>query len=200
MIPRDGIAPLYGLVLAGGGSTRMGRDKAALEYHGVPQVHHAYALMQSRCEKVFVSARDDQADDDVFGDLPLILDDVPGGGPMVGVLSAMRAHPDAAWFVVACDMPFLTDDVVDEIVAGRDATMRATVAVGKDDRLEPLCCIYEPANVDDLACSIAKGDRSLRDYLAAVPVVSVTVTEPDTLSNVNNAKDLEAARIRVGDR
>src|SRR5487761_1810759 len=85
-------APLYGLVLAGGRSTRMQRDKAALEYAGRSQLERAVELITPLVERVFVSVRPDQAGD-------------PGEaeGPIAGIIAAQTRHPDAAWLVLACD-------------------------------------------------------------------------------------------------
>lgn len=123
---------LYGLVLAGGGSARMRKDKALLEYHGKPQAAHAFDLLAARCGKVFLSCRADQ-DRDVrpgLEALPRILDAYPDLGPLAGILSALDAHPDAAWLVAACDLPYLDAASVDALVSGRDPALLATAFAG----------------------------------------------------------------------
>ena len=67
-------AVLFGLVLAGGASTRMKRDKAALAYHGKPQVQWAYDLLSEFCAATFVSVRPDQRDEPTRATLPQIVD------------------------------------------------------------------------------------------------------------------------------
>src|SRR5690606_4800666 len=94
-------APLYGLVLAGGRSRRMGRDKAALAYQdGVPHVRRTADLLAGVCERVFVSCRADQANgkgDPALASLPDPVGRIPDtfdiGGPLNGILSALAAHP-----------------------------------------------------------------------------------------------------------
>src|SRR5689334_14779389 len=98
--------PLHGLLLAGGSSSRMQTDKAALSFHGQPQLHWAYALLSDVCGQTFVSVRPDQRSEPTRAALPQIIDRQPGIGPIAGIAAAQEEFPDAAWLVVACDLPF----------------------------------------------------------------------------------------------
>src|SRR3979490_3209957 len=113
---RDGpeipAAPVHGLILAGGSSSRMHRDKAALQYRGKSQLDRAFELASRHVSPVFVSVRASQTAAPTRAQCPLIVDSVAGEGPIVGIRSALAAHPDAAWLVLACDLPFLSDGVV----------------------------------------------------------------------------------------
>ena len=82
-------APVYGLLLAGGRSTRMQRDKAALEYHGRSQLAHAYERLAAAVERAFVSVRPDQVDDPVRRPYPQVVDQRAGLGPLAGILAAL---------------------------------------------------------------------------------------------------------------
>ena len=77
-----------GVVLAGGRSSRMGRDKALLDYHGTPQVEWAWGLVSRHCERAFVSVRRAHADDAVRAALPQIVDGECGSGPIAGIVAA----------------------------------------------------------------------------------------------------------------
>jgi molybdopterin-guanine dinucleotide biosynthesis protein A len=81
---------LFGLVLAGGASTRMQRDKAALLYHGKPQLQWTYDLLTEVCERVFVSVRANQAQDPLRAGLPQIIDRLEGKGPIAGIVAAQK--------------------------------------------------------------------------------------------------------------
>ena len=112
--------PVFGLVLAGGLSSRMQRDKATLEYHGKSQLERAVELAAKYLPEVFVSVRAGQAADPSRARYPLIVDSVPGEGPIVGIRSALAARPEAAWLVLACDLPFLSDAALSQLLAERD--------------------------------------------------------------------------------
>ena len=80
---------LYGLILAGGQSSRMGRDKAGLDYHGQPHAEYLFHLVSGLLPNTFVSVREGHS---TFTDR-VIRDSFPTKGPINGILSAMKAHP-----------------------------------------------------------------------------------------------------------
>ena len=94
---------VYGLVLAGGESRRMGSDKALLLNDGETQLARAVRLLQAHTEKVFVSARVSQSGDSERNRFPQILDRYQDMGPLAGILSAMETEPSVSWLVLACD-------------------------------------------------------------------------------------------------
>ena len=138
------IAKLYGLVLSGGKSTRMGTDKGLITYHGIPQREYLYDLLSQVCEETFISLREDQQ-----GELPsgmqTIVDLNEFRGPYNGLLSAHKKHPEAAWLVLACDLPLMDLEALKELIAQRDNSKQATAFALKENPLpEPLCAIWEP--------------------------------------------------------
>src|SRR5437868_4548261 len=144
-------ATLFGLVLAGGASTRMQRDKAALAYHGRPQLEWAYELLSDVCAATFVSVRPDQREEPTRAKFPQIVDRQPGTGPIAGISAALQEHPKAAWLVVACDLPFITPAVLQHLITQRDPARIATAYRSEHDGLpEPLCAIWEPQARDAL--------------------------------------------------
>lgn len=79
--------PLYGLVLAGGKSTRMGEDKGLISYFGLEHRIYLAKLLAPFCEKTYISCQEVQLSDNLDGYNPLI-DLVPSKGPMSGLISA----------------------------------------------------------------------------------------------------------------
>jgi molybdopterin-guanine dinucleotide biosynthesis protein A len=147
-------APLYGLILSGGKSSRMGTDKALLNYHGRPQQELLYDLVDEFCERTFISLREDQKEQ-----LPkkymAIPDQNEFPGPLNGILSAYKKYPEAAWMVIACDLPLLDKSTLQLLLQERDATKDATALATKETKLpEPLAAIWEP-----------KGLQRVREYL-----------------------------------
>lgn len=180
------IAPLYGLVLVGGGSRRMKAEKASLEYHGKPQVVYCAEMLQRSCEKVFVSSRANQRDEVAVPGVEQICDDEEGLGPLGGILTAMNAHPDHAWCVLACDMPFVKDDTLGYLLKMRNPKTCATAYISSVDGLaEPLCAVYEPSIRDALDASRRTGELSLRKVFEDVDIELLDGPEGLALTNVN---------------
>src|SRR5258708_38101172 len=119
-------ARVHGLILAGGSSSRMQRDKAALQYRGKNQLDRTFELASRHVSPVFVSVRAAQTADPTRAHHPLIVDSVAGEGPIVGIRSALAAYPDAAWLVLACDLPFLSDAALSQLLRERDVDGLAT--------------------------------------------------------------------------
>ncbi|WP_308721309.1 NTP transferase domain-containing protein [Komagataeibacter xylinus] len=197
-------ALLYGLVLAGGESRRMGQDKAALSYNGRPQLARAVDLVARHAERCFVSIRPDQQPDPLRASYPCIMDrreikDRLGGGPMVGVLSAHLAYPGVAWLVVACDLPMLDDMTLAALVQERNADLAATAYVSESDGLpEPLCTIWEPATLAALHNQAANQKIRLRRMLGGSAVRRLEVKKTGALENVNVPDERDQVLKRLG--
>lgn len=164
------LPPLAGLLLSGGASRRMGRDKAALVYAGEPQLDRAWRLLQGLgVEPCLLSVRTDQTDEPLRARYPQVVDAPGVAGPMAGLLAAHRQAPTHAWLVLACDLPLLDLPVLETLVAARGADGSAVAyAAEGDGRPEPLCAIYEPMFCREvLAPAAARGERSLRRCLEA---------------------------------
>jgi molybdopterin-guanine dinucleotide biosynthesis protein A len=185
---------LFGLVLAGGASTRMRTDKAALQYHGQPQLQWAFELVSKVCAASFVSVRPDQRDDAARAGHPQIVDRQPGVGPIAGISAALVEQPKAAWLVLACDLPFLTERTLQHLIAHRDPQKIATAYRSAHDGLpEPLCAIWEPAARELVLAYIATGKQCPRKFLVNSDVALLDLPERQALDNVNTVEEFGAA-------
>ncbi|MEO7775368.1 MAG: NTP transferase domain-containing protein [Steroidobacteraceae bacterium] len=194
------LAPLYGLVLAGGRSKRMHTDKAALAYAGATQLERAMALLVAHVQRAFVSVRADQNEDPLRARFARIVDRDAGLGPMAGIIAAQHEHPDAAWLVLACDLPFLDDRTVAALVAARDPQHVAVAYRSTHDGLpEPLCAIYEPSSRPALRSFIATGRNCPRKFLIQSGIELLTLPDPRALDNVNTASEYAAAAGSLGE-
>ena len=191
-------APLYGLVLAGGRSSRMGSDKAAIRYGDRTQLERAADLLRAVTLETFVSVRSDQVSDPLRAKFPQIVDTGEVEGPAAGIQAALRTKPDAAWLVVACDLPYLTAATISHLLAHRDVSRIATAYRSSHDGLpEPLCAIYEPSAGPALQQFIATGRNCPRKFLINSDTLLLAQPDPETLDNVNTPADLAIARQRV---
>ncbi len=187
-------APVYGLLLAGGRSTRMRTDKAALAYHGHSQLERAMGLLSGLLPRSFVSVRADQADDPLRARFERIIDRHQDIGPLAGVLAAQAAHPHAAWLVLACDLPLLDAASLEHLLRARDPARLATAYRSSHDGLpEPLCAIYEPASAAALTAHLAAGKICPRRFLTAADVKLIEEPNPRALDNINTPEEYSAA-------
>ena len=185
---------LYGLILAGGASSRMHRDKAALQYRGRSQLDRAFELVSRHVSPVFVSVRPDQAAEPTRAPRPQIVDSAVGHGPIVGIRSALAAHPGAAWLVVACDLPFLSDTALTQLLRERDPGALATAFRSTHDGLpEPLCAIWEPAAGSVLDAYQAGDGRCPRKFLMRHAARLLDPLDRHALDNINTPEEYAAA-------
>lgn len=188
------IPQLYGLVLAGGRSQRMGQDKAAIQFHGKPQLIRAFELLSAVCARTFVSVRPDQRDEPMRATLPQIVDLQPGIGPIAGISAALALHPNIAWLVLACDLPFLSRDTLDHLVKHRDASRIATAYRSTYDGLpEPLCAIWEPASFATIRTWVASGKECPRKLLINCDTALLEQPDAHALDNVNTPQERASA-------
>lgn len=189
--------PLYGLVLVGGKSTRMGQDKAQLNYHGKPQAAYMYEMLQNYCASTFLSCRAEQATT-FEGNLACLVDSFGDLGQLGGILSAFRAFPAAAWLVVACDMPFLRPQTLETLIANRNAARHATAFWDDNKQFpEPLAAIYEPSIYFNLLQFLGLGYDCPRKVLINSDVAMIPPPHPTDLQNINFPEDYEQAKKKL---
>ncbi len=189
------MTPLYGLVLAGGRSRRMRSDKASLAYGARPQLAEAFDLVARHVARAYVSVRAEQAGEPLRASYPQIVDGADGRGPIAGIIAAQAQHPDAAWLVLACDLPHLDDATLAALVAQRDAGRVATAFRSRYDGLpEPLCAIYEPRSREAILAHVAAGRDCPRKFLLEHGPLLLEPVATAALDNANTPEDAVAAR------
>lgn len=194
-VPPEAPPPLRGLVLGGGRSTRMGRDKAALIYRDdLPQLEIAARLLEPYCRDVQLSVRPGQELPPAAAHRPALPDRYENLGPLAGILSAFDLDPAAAWLVVACDLPLLDSATLAHLVAHRDPAAPATAFASAENGLpEPLCAIYEPTFLAPMRAAAAEGRTCPRGLMKRNPVRLLPLPNPAALDNANDPA--EAARL-----
>ena len=184
--------PIFGGLLVGGASRRMGRPKATLPFGKTKLAEvAANALSASVDEIVLLGA----------GPVPDILadnrrlPDPPGlEGPLAGLLAALRWAPHAAWVIAACDLPRVAPEAVAWLVAQRRPGCWAVLPkVGPG--LEPLLAVYEP-RARPLLEDLVSADRRAPRLIAEHPAVATPEPPPEIVDcwhNANTPKGLVPA-------
>jgi molybdenum cofactor guanylyltransferase len=188
----------YGLVLAGGKSKRMGRDKALLDRDGQSQLAYLAGLLEDKVERVFVSTRAEQQDDSERSRYPRIVDRYEEMGPLAGILSAMEEHPDVHWLVVACDLPNISDETITHLVKNCSADHPFTAYVSSHDGLpEPLCAIYRAGSTGIIRRFAEEGIHCPRKILIRSDTYLLEQADPRSLDNINTPDDLAESILKA---
>ena len=184
------VAPLKALVLLGGKSSRMGEDKGLIQYHKRTQAEHLVVLLEELGMEVFLSVREEQKENYLFLDRPFVTDQIQGAGPLGGIASAMRSFPQAAFLVVACDLPNLQKEQLEFLLKNRNAKVFATCYESPlDGGPEPLCSIYEPKSFSALMRVWVSGKSCPRKMLFNRTVEILPVTDSKFLVNANTPEE-----------
>src|SRR5579864_458960 len=192
-----------GYVLAGGGSTRFGRDKALAEIDGKAMVLRMWELLRGVAGKVRVVVAPGKH---AGLGVTTIADRWPGEGPLGGIITALSATAEsgdgAEWnLIVGCDMPFLTSEWVSYLVE-RALTSRADVIVPcSASGLEPLCACWRRSGAETLRRAFDAGTRKVTDAMKQLAMEIVDESEWKRFDsagrlfwNMNTAADYDAAR------
>lgn len=188
------MATLAAVVLAGGASRRMGRDKATMPHPGpdrgrggTTMVEHTVAVLSERCEPVFVIAAPGQS----LPSLPaqVLRDEMRGLGPLVatgrGLHAAAAAGRDRA-FVSAVDMPDLSVDLIDALAGYREVD----VVLPWDGRDHYLAGIYRTDLAARIDALVAAGERRMRALTDTVISQRVVLPPGAGPANLNSEADL----------
>lgn len=181
---------VYGLVLCGGQSSRMGTDKSQLNYHGISQQQYMFNLLNKHLSHVYISQKDRPDNEHVISDKYDIK------SPLNGILSAFKYNKDVAWLVVACDMPLIQSSDVRRLIDERDATHLATCYAGTDNMPHPLFTIYEPTAKDKLIRHSRKS-HSPRNFLLNHSVKVIDVQDKSFLTSVDTLEQFDQLKKKL---
>ncbi|WP_233188638.1 NTP transferase domain-containing protein [Tenacibaculum sp. SG-28] len=165
----------------------MGKDKASLNYHGLPQKEHVKNMLEKCNLTTFFSVANASGKEDE------IVDSFYNLGPFGGICSAFQKDPNSAWLVLATDIPFVDENLVQLLLEERDSSKVATAIKGKNKKFpEPLITIYEPKAYGKLLQYLAQGYSCPRKMLINADVKIIEVDD-GLIRNINTEEEyLEA--------
>lgn len=185
---------LAGVVLVGGESRRMGRDKATLPGPGGvgTLAEYVVSVVAQRCEPVFVVAATGQPVPPV--DARVLRDEIQGMGPLPATGRGLRAAAEAGAryaFVCAVDMPLLTADLIDDLVHLATET-DAEVVMPWDGRSHYLASLYRTDLADRIDALVAAGERKMSALIDASDAQQIVLPDSRPVTNVNTDADFRA--------
>lgn len=183
------IPQLNGLVLVGGKSERMKKDKGLIDYHGKAQREVMYDLLSKLCHSSSYAIRSDQANQ-FTEEVNIIEDKFIGLGPYGAILSAFQLDPNAAWLVTACDQPLLDVETLKFLISKRNPSKFATAFYNPEtDFPEPLVTIWEPRAYAQLLYFLSLGYSCPRKVLINSDIELVELEDSKVLKNANTPEE-----------
>lgn len=185
-----------GIILAGGQSSRMGTPKELLLIDGVPLIERTLRLVAASVDRCTVISNHPERLSAVSDKAAMYPDDVPGQGPLGGIATAMRTASSDILLVVACDMPALTSEVLQQLCAHHPVLESGYDIVYPvwNGRAHPLCALYH-RRLYPLVQSLLAADRrrmfDLIDGVRALPWNVSPFASTDPFCNVNTVQEYE---------
>jgi molybdopterin-guanine dinucleotide biosynthesis protein A len=173
-----------GFVLAGGGSTRMGRNKALLPFRGTTLVEHIAEIVRQAAGSATLIG--DPVQLGHLG-LPVVFDELPSRGPAGGIYTALSITKNNWNLIAGCDMPAITCEVLLALLrraAETSSTTNVVAAAGGDGDPEPLCAVYHRRCQPALARAISENRLKMKNLLTELGVETLPV-DPSTVVNLN---------------
>lgn len=193
------------VILAGGKSSRMGMDKAFVEYNGETFISRLTRELNWFPERFIARGDQEPFDETIVSGWTVISDITPDHGPLGGLHAALSACETEALFVVTCDMPLIKSSLVKKLgecweeskekdTKEKDTKgMDAVIVVEPDGRIHPLFGIYRSSVLPILEEQLMAGKNRVMDFLQRLQVHFVTIedeSEALQLANINTMQEL----------
>jgi molybdenum cofactor guanylyltransferase len=189
---------LAALILAGGQSSRMGRDKAQIHWAGLPLLQRVYQAAGDCCSQIYLLTPWPERYRSLLDQSCIFLtESQPGEGPLVALSQGLPQIPQPWILLLACDMPCLQPQLLQQWAGQLDQLPDSLLALVPQHlgRWQPLCGFYRRQAQPSLQLFIKQGERSLQAWLNQAPVQGLPITDAEakTLWNCNTPEDLETA-------
>ncbi len=179
---------IFGLILTGGQSSRMGSDKAQITYGLRPQWQESGDLLRPFCREVYWSCTEEQKNRWQLGALGLV-DAIPGHGPASGLHAAFTLSNQVAWIVIGCDYPLLQPIDIQSLIDARALGVDALVFFNeRENEIEPMIALWEPQAQRNFLEAFAKGNDSPRRILRASKLKMIAPRSSEILTNQNTRR------------
>jgi molybdopterin-guanine dinucleotide biosynthesis protein A len=197
-----GTPGISGFVLAGGASSRFGRDKALVQLAGKPLLIRICELVEASAGSVCIVAPSGRYAEFHF---PIVDDRWPDQGPLGGIITALRATADTGgaseWnLMVSCDMPFLTRDWLSYMVERALASNAEVIVPRSEYGLEPLCACWRTSIAPALQAAFNDGVRKVTEAMKRLRMEVLDETHWKRFDsagrlfwNMNTPQDYQAA-------
>jgi molybdopterin-guanine dinucleotide biosynthesis protein A len=179
---------LVGLILAAGKSSRMKVDKAFISYHDKPQFEHAANQLLPFVNKILISGKENAA----YENYEVVLDqkEFENNGPISGLLSALKFYPNASFFLLGCDYPYVSNESLKILNDTFLETNKSVCFINNENGyLEPLVAIYSSEDLKKLFQFWQSKQTSLRHFLETINPVILPAPHKNEILSIDTPKN-----------
>ncbi|MFC2159084.1 molybdenum cofactor guanylyltransferase [Acidobacteriota bacterium] len=180
--------PLSLIILAGGGSRRMGRDKALLPVGNETLIERLISQLNEYFAEIIISVSSDR--NYTFLPYKRVQDIESGQGPMMGLYSALSHSKNEKNFVISCDIPDIGISFVERMVALADGC-DIVVPLSHGGKYEPLFAVYSKSVRKEMAGLLDTGERSLLPLFNILSIRTLPIEGESWFKNLNTFQDYE---------
>jgi len=188
---------ITGIILAGGKSSRMGKDKGLCDFRGKELVSYAIETLRPLCGNLMISANYYPEKYAAYN-LPVIADDIKNIGPMGGILTCLKRSQTQHNLVLSCDTPFVTQALFQQLI---DAVQKDQVVAPAHHTflVEPLSAYYNTNVIGDMEQAVNEGNYKMLDFIKTVRFKTIQVEQQPYFTeylflNLNSPGDLDKAQ------
>ncbi len=188
---------ITGIILAGGGSSRLGKDKGLCAFKGKSLVSYAIEILKPLCENIIISANHFPEKYAAFG-LPVVPDEIQGIGPMGGIHACLKQSKTQHNLILSCDTPFVNTDVY-RFLLKEVENFQVVCPAHETFLLEPLSAYYNTNVLSDLEEAIRKKEYKMMRFFKRIRFKSVNIDmhlpffNDYLFLNLNTPEDMEKA-------
>lgn len=179
---------LIGLILAGGKSTRMGFDKRKLLINGQPVILKLAADLKKFCSRVMISCK---KDDPVLADIENLYDEYSFGGPLDGIITALKFFPNHNILVLTGDQPFVSPEHLENLITKSDPVKPVTAFFNQDTfKPEPFPSLWKSFALESVEVFLKKHRPSPLDFMLRTDINVIQTSDKRFSINLNTPDDL----------
>jgi len=175
------------IIMAGGNSVRMGKDKDMLPINGQPMIKHTIGWLRPHFNQILISSNDISKYS--FPNVEVVPDKIAGQGPLMGIASALEASANEVNFVIACDIPEIDISFIKmmlrQALSGYDAVVPRT----GPSQYEPLFAIYRKGILDTANELLSSGKRKIDEMFSRCRVRYIDLSDTEQIKNLNTMND-----------
>jgi len=182
---------LTGIILSGGESSRMGKEKGLCLLQGKPLIEYSFDLLKKFCDSIIISSNNNVYE---YLGCQIVKDEVQGIGPAGGIYSCLRASRNDENFIISCDMPMVTGGLIRYLLSHKkDFDALIPLFNGFP---EPLCAFYHKSCIPVFKKSIEQGEYKIQNIIKGINTGFIHVKSTDQFyspllfTNVNTPGDI----------